>query len=242
MNISKNYNKLWLNALAIRYRYLRSIINKLSRCQINPNGPTCTTQHFVQLVIPLALIDILCYKPRSNFIDSYVTNLGIVIISYAIWNSVICGNYMVAMVTMVTHYMVAMVTMVTHYMVAMVTMETHCMVAMVTTVTHYMVAIITMETHYMVAMVTMVTHYMVAMVTMVTHYMVAMVTMETHCMVAMVTMVTHYMVDMVTDSLWTCFLDRRSFWNFTSEATLNKMFMCRWKSLKLMRSGNFKRF
>ena len=198
MNISKNYNKLWLNALAIRYRYLRSIINKLSRCQINPNGPTCTTQHFVQLVIPLALIDILCYKPRSNFIDSYVTNLGIVIISYAIWNSVICGNYMVAMVTMVTHYMVAMVTMETHYMVAMVTMETH--------------------------------------------YMVAMVTMETHCMVAMVTMVTHYMVDMVTDSLWTCFLDRRSFWNFTSEATLNKMFMCRWKSLKLMRSGNFKRF
>ena len=30
MNISKNYNKLWLNALAIRYRYLRIIINKLS--------------------------------------------------------------------------------------------------------------------------------------------------------------------------------------------------------------------
>ena len=40
----------------------------------------------------------------------------------------------------------------------------------------------------------------------------------------------------------TCFLDRRSFWNFTSEATINKMFMCRWKSLKLMRSGNFKIF
>ena len=41
---------------------------------------------------------------------------------------------------------------------------------------------------------------------------------------------------------WTCFLDRRSFWNFTSEATINKMCRCRWKSLKLMRSGNFKRF
>ena len=44
------------------------------------------------------------------------------------------------------------------------------------------------------------------------------------------------------DQLRTCFLDRRSFWNFTSEATINKMFMCRWKSLKLMSSGNFKRF
>ena len=43
-------------------------------------------------------------------------------------------------------------------------------------------------------------------------------------------------------TLRTCFLDRRSFWNFTSVATINKMFMCRWKSLKLMRSGNFKRF
>ena len=26
--------------------------------------------------------------------------------------------------------------------------------------------------------------------------------------------------------IWTCFLDRRSFWNFTSEATINKMCMC----------------
>ena len=46
----------------------------------------------------------------------------------------------------------------------------------------------------------------------------------------------------VQQRLRTCFLDRRSFWNFTLEATINKMFMDRWKSLKLMRSGNFKRF